>query len=277
MSALENSEAFRKLVEEFASQVRRSGGTRAPVLLDALSTEVQSELNVDEKLAARSLVEAGDFFLTDADGHRSPDGFPRLWSVYWVINPVLSRLDPHDIEDVIHSAINGPSLLTAAFLLHSLEKEHGISSEKDPPPEEERRLPLAAIERLQAAYIKRVQQAATSGELLNARDPATHLYAWRDAAGSEVVRSWTDKLLKQNASDLWLMRTFTSRGVGHAYGDMVGRGHILHRIWKGGQRTAMEARSRFVQTVLSDRADLQAGRHCKPEYREEGKCFRLAI
>lgn len=255
LSVLENPTKFRELVEEFASQSRRSGGTRAPVLLDALATEVQSELIVHEKLAARSLVEAGDFFLTDADGHRSPDGFPRLWSVYWVINPVLSRLDPQDIEDVMHSAISGPSLLTAAFLLHGFEKEHGIGSEKDPAPEEKRRLPLAAVERLQAAYIERIERDAISGELLNTRDPATHIYAWRDAAGSEVVRSWTDKLLEQDASDLWLMRTLTSRGVGHAYGDMVGRvTHHVHRK-SAGEIVDIDRLTELAQQRVRDEND----------------------
>ena len=222
-ASLSDPEEFRNLVITYVAQRRRNGGTRAGVLLDALSSQAHSGFGIPDEVVVRAMFAGADLFLNSPDGQSTAEGFPRSWSVSWMIDPPLTRLAPKQIEEALIEALEGPSLYMAAFFLYTLSKEHGHGKDEEAKPKDERRLTLAAIKRLEKRHLKRIEADARSGALLSAYELASHLYAWRDLGDEGNVRQWIEDRLDDDQFAAQLMRSVTSEGVGHAYGDMVGR------------------------------------------------------
>ncbi len=223
ISSLGNPSDFRTLVASYLSQPRRAGGSRASVLLDALSSNAHTGFGISDEDVARAMFSAADLFLNPTEGHRTDGGLPRSWAVSWMIDPVLNRLEPKQIENLLKEALEGPSLYMGAFFLHTLSKEHGRGTEKAPKPEDERRISLAAVKRLEKRYVERIERDAKSGALLSIHEPAAHLFAWSHEKGKEIVQDWISNQLSDDAFAVWLMAALTSEGTSHSWGDMVGR------------------------------------------------------
>lgn len=215
----------RQLVRSYVDRPRRTGGTRAAVLLDALMAEVDSVQDAGDATAARALLAAADLFLNSGDGNRTPEGLPKIWAVSFAIDPLLSRLDAKVIAKLLAEAIDGPSPKLAAFFVTIMSAEHGRAGEKEAKPKSERRLPLAAVKRLEQGLAARVARDAHSGALMHQDDAASQIWAWERHAGAEPIRKWIDANLDAKGFASWLMATFTGEGTAQSYGDLVGQ-HI---------------------------------------------------
>jgi hypothetical protein len=223
IASLSDPEEFRNLVLSYVAQSRRNGGTRAGVLLDALSSQAHSGFGIPDDVVVGAMFAGADLFLTSPDGQQTAEGLPRSWAVSWMIDPPLKRLSPKQVERALAEALEGPSLYMAAFFLYTMSKEHGRKKDEKAKPKEERRLTLAAVERLEKRYLKRIEADAKSGVVLSAYELSSHLYAWRDLGDEGHVRKWIEDRLDDDRFAAQLMQSVTSEGVGHAYGDMVGR------------------------------------------------------
>lgn len=255
IATLKDPQAFRESVQSYVAEPRRSGGTRASVLLDVLSLQAHSGFGLPDSDAATALLGAADLFLNPADGYRTPEGLPRSWAVAWLINPVLERLEAKTLEAAIADALEGPSLYTAAFHLKALRKEHGLGTDDEAKPKEERQLSRAAVKRLEKLYCQRIEKDAKSRALLDAYEPAAHLYSWSDYAGSEPVRSWIADNLEEDSFALWLMDSVTAQGVAHAFGDMVGM--VTHNVHRPSVETLVDVArlEAIAETLVRDEKD----------------------
>lgn len=214
--------ATRLLVQEYVDRPRRTGGTRAAVLLDALMAEADSDLP-DDEMAARALLAAGDLFLNPVDGNRTPEDLPTLWAVSFAINPILNRLSPRVVGSLLREAVEGPSPRTAAFFVAIMSGEHGRMGEKEAKPKAERRLLLKDVKELERRLAERVARDAQSGALIKLEDAVSQIWAWEHHEGPEPVRAWIESNLDTPEFASWLMSTFTSESTGHGMGDLVGR------------------------------------------------------
>ncbi len=120
-----NPAETRRIVQGYVDRERRSGGTRAAVLLDALMAEVDEVSECGDEVAARALLAAADLFLNSADGNRMPDGLPKKWAVSFAIDPLFNRLDAKKVAALLDEAIDGPSPQMTTFFVTLMSSEHG--------------------------------------------------------------------------------------------------------------------------------------------------------
>ncbi|MFD1103828.1 KAP family P-loop NTPase fold protein [Sphingobium olei] len=113
--SFQNPEATSEMVRNYVATPRRQGGTRAAVLLDAITSEIDTMMTGDQEQAARALLAAADLFLNPADDRKAANGLPRMWAVSFAIEPFFRGLAETAIAQLIGEAIDGPSPLTAAF------------------------------------------------------------------------------------------------------------------------------------------------------------------
>lgn len=223
--------ATRAIVERYSETARRAGGSRAGVLLSTLMAQVDEVPPEAAEPAARAMLAAADLFLNPLDGSRTPDGFPVQWAVSFVINPLLSKVDPDVRAALLIEAVEGPSPILASYLVTSMSVEHARAGEKEAKPEAERSLPLEAVVELERLMAARIARDAASGALTRSADAAGMIWAWARIAGTELVREWISSRLEEPGFARWLMVTFTGTGTTQVFGDMVGqRIHTVDRM-----------------------------------------------
>lgn len=213
----------RRIVQGYVDRERRSGGTRAAVLLDTLMAEVDEVAECGDEVTARALLAAADLILNRADGHRTPEGLPKTWAVSFAIDPLFNRLNAKKVADLLDEAIEGLSPQMTTFFVTLMSSEHGRAGDKEAKPPAERRLPLAAVKRLEKRLADRVQRDAESGDLLRQDGAASQIWAWERHAGTEPVKAWIASQLETDGFAPWLMKTFTGEGTSHGMGDLVGQ------------------------------------------------------
>lgn len=254
-------DATRQLVQDYVDRPRRTGGTRAAVLLEALMAEVDAELDGDE-IAARALLAVADLFLNPADGNRTPEGLPKIWALYFAIDPLLTRLDAKTIAKLLGEAIDGPSPRMATFFVTVMSGEHGRAGEKEAKPKAERRLSLATVKRLEKRLAERVARDAQSGAIVQQQDAASQIWAWERHTGLEPIKAWIAANLGTDGFAPWLMATFTGEGTAQSWGDMVGR--RMHTVNRASLETLVDVDrlSAIAEQRLADGMDDdQVARH----------------
>ncbi len=213
----------RAIVQTYVDTVRRTGQTRASVLLNALMVHADVVPDLSAESTARALLASADLFLNPIDGQRTPDGLPLRWAISFAIEPVLKKLSPSTRAAVIAEAVDGPSLMYASYAVGRMSREHGRLGEKEAKPESERSLPLEAVVDLELRLVARIVKEAENGGLLATDEAASLLYVWAHISSDQPVRDWIAKSFDQPGFAAWLMRTFTGEGTGHSFGDLVGR------------------------------------------------------
>lgn len=227
-ASFSNPDITRQIVQQYASIPRRNGGTRAAILLNAISSDPESISDGDDEAAARALLAAADLFINPSDARRTTSGFPIIWEVSFAIEPLLHKLDEEVVARLIGDAINGPSPLTAAFFVTIYAGEHGRGGEKEAKPEDERRLSLDRVKCLERRLIDRIVRDAETGALQQLQGAASLIWWWEEDSGPEPVRAWVEANLEVDDFATWLMATFTSTGLGYGSGDMVGQ--VTHSV-----------------------------------------------
>jgi predicted KAP-like P-loop ATPase len=216
----------RELVQAYAKQTRRTGGTRASVLLNALMVHAEEVPASEAERTVRALLHAADLFLNPIDGNRTAEGLPIMWSISYAIEPTLIKLEPDAITRLLAEAADGPSPKVARFMISSMSADHGRVDETKAKPEDQRRLPLEAVITLEQRMAERIGRDIASGALVGQHEITSLIFAWARSVGDAVVREWTDANLHDSAFALWIMETFTNQGTVHSFGDLVESRHF---------------------------------------------------
>ena len=135
----------------------------------------------------------------------------------------MAKLQPEIRAALLGEAIEGPSIVFASYMVGSVSNEHGRVGKKEAKPEGERSLPLAAVVDLENRLAARIARAAEEGELQSTDEAASMLYMWAHISGDEPVRDSIARSFDRPDFAQWWMRTFTSKGFGQSFGDMVSR------------------------------------------------------
>lgn len=213
----------RDLVQGYVDAVRRTGGTRASVLLNALMATADDVAPDDAERAGRALLAAADLFFNPVDGHRTPEDLPMRWAVSFAIEPILKKAAPEVRANLLAEAIEGPSPIFATYMVTRMSVEHGRAGEKEAKPEAERSLPLDAVIQLEQKLAARIARDAASGALLGYDDAAGMVWTWANLTDDATVGAWITEEFDKPGFAAWLMRTFTGEGTSHAFGDLVGQ------------------------------------------------------
>jgi hypothetical protein len=218
--------ATREQIQTYARQLRKAGGTRASVLLNALIAKAEEVPLYEAERTVRALLHAADLFLNPVDGNLTVEGLPTIWSISFAIEPTLRKLEPDLMTQLLAEAADGPSPRVAMFMINSMSADHGRGERADAKPEDQQRLPLEAVINLEYRMAERVGRDIASGALVGQPGVSSLIYAWARSVGNAVVREWTDNNLNDMSFALWIMETFTNEGTSYSFGDLVRAPHF---------------------------------------------------
>lgn len=222
LEVIGDSQAFYEMVEKFASQVRRSGGTRSAILLDEL--EANSEHLEVSRVgdAVSSLLVAGDVFLNPVDEAKGAFSIPVVWKVWFAIQRFLMRMDQGSRLPVLREAVsNSPALCTIGFAVLALGRQHGRHGREDVVTPAEQLLCEEDLNELEQTLAARLAGAASDGSLLANDNAASLMFDWASVSSDRTVHDWTDGLLADDRSTLRLAEVVTQRSISQGLGDRV--------------------------------------------------------
>ncbi len=222
----------RTKLAEYVGAVRRTGGTKAAVLLEELSANTNLIPPASLAQAVMNLFDAGDRFTNPHDERGS--GFlsiPAIWRFWFMMKPLLERLDAPARADALRSAFAGAgSLRGLGFGLMVFRTSLGRDPEAKPDAAGPPLIDAAVCDELEEALRVRFRAAAADGKLLAEAGLMENLIQWIDLGGEAEVRAWTDGLLGDDAGVARLAKAATQISRSHAMGDRVMRERpIVHR------------------------------------------------
>ena len=215
----------RATLTEYAGAVRRTGGTKAAVLLEELSanTDLVSAGGLAE--AILNLFNVADLFMNPHDARGS--GFlsiPAIWRFWYLMKPLLERLGQPARADVLRAAFaRAESLQAVGFALMVFRTSLGRGPDAKPNNVGPPLVDTAVCDELEEALRDRFRAAAGDGTLLTEVGLVENLLQWIDLGGEAEVRAWTEGVLGDDEAIVRLAKAATQISRSHADGDRVVR------------------------------------------------------
>lgn len=221
-----------------AVQVRKSGKSMVPVLLDELTShgrEVARE-NVEPLVSAIFEI-ADEISLPDDDERGFMTGSTRL-RFHWLIRRLTA--DRFTLEERSAMYVAATANASTGWLV-----DFTSSAVDDYRPKEGEEVNFdqclvveAALPELKARALQKLEETAQSGELIQKRDLIYNLYRWYDFSANEgsEVKSWLAEQMKDDAVLVILAKAFTgeswSTGLGGfgGLGDRVSKRNVRAQI-----------------------------------------------
>ena len=229
-AALLDREQLMTIARRSIEQKRRSGGTRADLVLAEirmLAENLEEERVPDAYLNLMHVAPVFAHGLRDGTG--SGFDLPITWSLHFAVRPLFERFSPDGRVEMLARAIDEvPDLISANFNVTAIEGEHGMYEGAQAKPPEERLVDEAGLLKLRERLQGRIAEMANNGTLLEQIEPLLLLHRWVDLAGEEVVKQWSNTIIANDEGALKLADLFTDIGTGWGHGDRVTR--IFKRV-----------------------------------------------
>jgi predicted KAP-like P-loop ATPase len=247
--AADDAAAVQGALRKAVGTARRTGGTRAAVLLEELT--VNGDKVATEKVPAflSALFAIADRLNTEADTPAPFEMVDNRLRLHWLMNKLLlRRFQLAERSRIVVEAAKGASLVWIADLA-----ERCAGLKKKQQSNDERLVNDAAADAVVTLAIDRLKQAAKDGSLALSDDVCVLLHRWRrlagdgEAAGRELVK-------KNLGDDAFVVRlaaaTISTRGV-HSSGDLVARRERSVRLDAIAQFVDVDAFLRRVEEVAA--------------------------
>lgn len=219
-------------VTEYASAIRRTGGTKAAVLIEELAANVDLIAPCNLSLAVFNLFDIADRFVNPHDDRGS--GFlslPAIWRFWYLMKSLLERLDPGARGDALRAAFAGAdSLQGLRFALMVFRASLGRDPDSKPDDAGPPLVDAAICEELEEALRVRFRAAAADGKLLAGGGLIENLLQWVGLGAEAEVKAWTASALDDDKCVVRLARAATQVSQSYAEGDRVTRARpVVHR------------------------------------------------
>jgi hypothetical protein len=196
-----------------ARATRRDGRSEVPLVMQELlgaSDRISSE-KVPVFIASMFAI-MDDLDLERDEEHGLGSRSTNYQRMHWLLHVlVLERFDQQDRSYLLQTALQGASLGWTIDLTRRVHSEYQPRGHERPAPPTQRLVNAATSNALVAAALKRIREAAASGELLKKRHLLHDLFRWRDfAGGGDEVRTWSDAILGDDAFVLRMIDAVTS-------------------------------------------------------------------
>lgn len=229
LADLRDAAALHDRAAAYAQVRRKSGGTKAAVLLEELRARTADIPLESVGAAVRSIAGAADAFCNTTDNDsRGVFSIPPIWRVWATLEEVLRRLPVERRGQVLEDAlVASPWLLVHSFAVRALAQEHGRDPEHRREASEDPLVEEAVLDRLQTLLLDRLRSSA-GGDLLRQRPLITLLLHWGELAPEEEeeVRAWTAARIETDEGAAALGRAAVQTGRIYTDGDRVGREHL---------------------------------------------------
>lgn len=228
IDAADNAAAVRDKLRKAAATRRRTGGTRAAVLLEELT--VNGDKLAAEKVPAflGALFAIADELNTDADKPAPFEMADNRYRLHWLMNKlVMRRFGLEERSRMVAEAARGASLAWLADLA-----ERCAEHKKKQQSEDERLVDDAAAEIVVGIAADRLTQAAEDGSLARRGDLCVLLHRWRRLAADG--QAGAQLLVARNLDDDGFVVRLAAAAIStsgvHSSGDLVARRERSVRI-----------------------------------------------
>jgi predicted KAP-like P-loop ATPase len=209
---------------------RRSGGTKAALLLDSLTQHAETLPLESAPELLRALFSIADEIDVEEDKATGFSLGNNMLRLHWLIRPLLhKRTTLDERSSMLMMAAEDASLGWLADLSDSMWRDYHPRKENEAPETLDKCLVTEeAAGRLRDLLLKRIQDVVADGTIFFQHDLARLLYVWRDRVGSEVVRPFVTSALEDSQVVAKLAAEFTgvtwSQGMGmFSLGDHVAK------------------------------------------------------
>jgi predicted KAP-like P-loop ATPase len=230
LSRLSDADFVRDVMISSLGIPRRSGGTKAALLLDSLTEHAETlPLDVAPELL-RTLFSIADQLDVEADRGGAFSGGNNMLRLHWLIRPLLrKRTTLEERSAIVMGAAEHASLGWLADLATSMWRDYHPRKEgEEPEPADQCLVTQEDAQRLRDMLLARIEGAAADRTLFAQHDLARLLFVWRDRVGSDVVRALVNPALSDPHVVASLADGFTgvswSQGMGvFGLGDHVAK------------------------------------------------------
>lgn len=189
---IKNVDAFSNLLLELVKQHCLDGKTRAGVFLERMEDYTEQEIPKDHiKNILQSLFDVGDQLLVPEDKARGLFEFGNEVHIGRIMFQLLKHSDTQQerFEILKEVLTNGTALSTIVREISALGRQHGKLG-TDADDEKERLVGAQHLEELEQIGLKKIKDAAASGNLINLRNFADLLkrgeqFGWEDKRGAK--------------------------------------------------------------------------------------------
>ena len=200
---------------------RRTGGTRAAVLLDELT--VNGDRVADTKVPAflGAIFAIADELNTDADKPAPFEMTDNRYRLHWLMNKLLlRRFDLAARSRIVAAAAQRASLAWLANLA-----ERCAEHKKKQGPDDERLVDDAAADAVVSLAVERLKKASTDGGLAARSDVCALLHRWKrlSTTGHAEARDFVASHLDDDGFVVQLAAATISTSGVHSSGDLVAR------------------------------------------------------
>lgn len=208
--------------------IRRSGKSKVPLLFDELIAHAR-RINHDKILPLVSVIfEIADNIDRDEDRERG------AWSVgdnhlriHWLVRRLtFQRTTLEERSLMFLSACRGAGVGWITDFASSAIDCHYPRREREPFPEEKCLVSEEGLPELKSIALKKIKEAAASGQLISHPRLPNILYRWMEFAAddSASVKSWTDGQLLDDIAVAQMAKAFTGESWSYGLGMFSGLG-----------------------------------------------------
>lgn len=224
-------DSVRSAFREAVKVNRRAGGTRAALLLDALT---QSGAEIDLRIAGSllgALFELVDELDVEQDRAKGFAFGDNRFRIHWLMRSLLlERTSLEERTKILLGACQYATLSWLCWLADSAWEDFHPRNDKSPEPEENCLMTLEGATQLRNLAHAEIERAASDGSLVDNPKLIGLLYHWLNFTddGGAAVRAWTLPLLGDDIMVARLAKLLTShswsQGMGFGLtGDLVAR------------------------------------------------------
>ena len=214
---------------------RKTGGTKAAVLLDELNTHAEQIAKDHVLPLLTTLFAIADEIDVEADAAKGFSFGNNELRLHWFMrNLTLERMTLEERSELLMKACATASLGWLADLTRSAWNDYHPGEGKGREPTERCLTTEADAARLRTVLQQRIEAAAKDGSLVRQRSLTFLLFLWSDLAGDDgaAARTWTAALYGTDDGVRMLAKACTSygwtQGMGFAgLGDLVAK-RVMH-------------------------------------------------
>ena len=242
---------------------RRSGGTKAAVVLDELKVHADKISKVDIAPLLSALFKVADEINVKADQVRGLGLGDNNLRLHWLLRTLVrDQLPLDERSSVFVTACETASLGWLADFAGSAWAEHQPSKDREMKQESERLTTADDAQCLRNMLRARIVAAASDGTLLENRKLDHVLYCWYELAndGGAAVKAWTTLRLKSDAAVAKFCAAFTS------YGWSQGLGGLGDTVAKRSTRAQIKGLDKLIDLpVFRERVEQISAAGTSPE------------
>ncbi|MCG0275669.1 MAG: AAA family ATPase [Thermosediminibacteraceae bacterium] len=208
LALLDDIEAFGNKLIELSRQIRPDGYTRVSVFLERLLDFIDEIPTYRLKNLLKTLFNVGDNLLVPEDEPKGLFSWGNDIRIGRVFFRILRRYKtPQERFEILKEIFeSGHAISVIVIEIIALGQQHGKYGAS---PDPDKLIDIEHLEMLEEIALRKIKEAANTGELLKAPALATILYRWRDWENEDAPRKW---ILNKNilASDKNLVAILTA-------------------------------------------------------------------